>query len=193
VTGQLHAVSGGIQFPKSRPMWLNRELIVSVFCIGMLMLGSSTVLAQQPETPRKSLYERLGEIGEARLGGQPLGGAYKIAAIVSDLIDRLQTNQVINANSKIKRINRPAMPGHKFEFTLMVCSLAGGPQKYAGRTLPEAHQSLEITKKEWAAMLSELKTVLDKHKVPPTEQREFIALIDGTANDVVKPTGAKQQ
>jgi hemoglobin len=139
---------------------------------------------QDSQKPAKSLYERLGEISEDRLGGQKLGGAYKIAAIVSDLIDRLQVNEVISENPKIKKISGPAMPGHNFEFTLMICSLAGGPQKYAGRSLMQAHASLGITTKEWSAMLSELKTVLDKHKVPPAEQKEFVALIDGTAKEI---------
>lgn len=169
------------RLPKSR--------VVLLSILGLCVWQPVVSLAQEAgnQKPPTSLYERLGDISEDRLGGQKLGGAYKIAAIVSDLIDRLQTNKVINANPSIKKISGPAMPGHKFEFTLMICSLAGGPQKYAGRSLTEAHSSLGITEKEWNAMKSELKIVLDKHKVPPAEQREFISLIEGTRTDIAKP------
>jgi len=170
------------------------RLLALFLCLASLMIWKPvTGMAQETEKPKKSLYERLGEISEERLGGQRLGGAYKIAAIVSDLVDRLQVNEVISANPKIKRISGPAMPGHKFEFTLMICSLAGGPQKYAGRSLMQAHGELDISEKEWKAMMAELKTVLDEHKVPAAEQKEFIALIDRTAKDIAKPKHGKQE
>jgi hemoglobin len=152
----------------------------------LVVLAQEKAPAKAQEKAKRSLYARLGEVSEERLGGQRLGGAYKIAAIVSDLVDRLEANEVIRANPQIKRISAPAMAGHKFEFTLMLCSRAGGPQRYAGRSLAEAHSGLTITQKEWQAMLDELKGVLEQHKVPAAEQAEFIALIESTRKDIVR-------
>jgi hemoglobin len=153
----------------------------------VVALTSCQATEREPSPPAEnSLYQRLGAIGEERLNGEPLGGAYKIAGIVSDVIDRMQVNEVIEANPSIMRISEPAMPGHKFEFTLLLCSMAGGPQQYAGRSLEEAHRGLAITQREWQAMLTELRYVLNEHDVPPQEQREFIAMIESTADQIIR-------
>jgi hemoglobin len=54
-----------------------------------------------------------------------------------------------------------------------------------GRSMKEAHQHLDITEKEWKAMLDDFKKTLEKYKVPDREQKELIAIVDGTKKDIV--------
>jgi hemoglobin len=54
-----------------------------------------------------------------------------------------------------------------------------------GRSMKEAHQHLDITEKEWEAMLDDFKKTLEKYKVPEREQKELIAIVDGTKKDIV--------
>lgn len=71
--------------------------------------------------------------------------------------------------------------------------VTGGPCKYTGRTMKEAHQHLNITQAQWDAMVADFKTTLDKFKVPQSEQQELITIVGSTKNDIVRPSGASQQ
>ena len=128
--------------------------------------------AAQEKMP-KSLYERL-------------GGAYAIAGVVDDLIERLYVNDILNANPAIKAArDRVPKPGLKFHLTAMVCQATGGSEKYTGRTMNEAHKNLNISEKEWRAMVSDFQKSLDKFKVPTAEQKELFAIVESTKADIV--------
>lgn len=128
--------------------------------------------SQQPAP--KPLYERL-------------GGVYPIATVVDDFIDRLLVNNTLNANPAIKDAReRVPRAGLKYQVTSLVCQLAGGPQKYAGRGMKEAHVHLHITEKEWEAMAADFKLTLDKFKVPEKEQAELFAAVGAAKPDIVE-------
>jgi hemoglobin len=129
--------------------------------------------AQQP-----SLYERL-------------GGAYSIATVVDDFIERLLVNQTLNANPAIDAARaRVPKAGLKFHVTALVCEVTGGPCKYTGRSMKEAHAHLNITPAQWDAMVADFRITLDKFKVPPGEQQELIAIVGSTKKDIVKSSGS---
>lgn len=121
----------------------------------------------------RSLYERL-------------GGAYPIAVVVDDFVDRLLVNDILNANPAISEAReRVPRQGLKFHVTTLVCQATGGPCRYTGRTMKEAHARLNITEKEWQAMLADFRKTLDKFSVPAAEQDELVAIVNGTKADIV--------
>jgi hemoglobin len=121
----------------------------------------------------KALYERL-------------GGAYPIAVVVDDFIERLLVNETLNANPKISDARqRVPKQGLKFHVTTLVCQATGGPCKYAGRDMKTAHAHLNITGREWQAMLTDFGKTLDKFKVPAREQKELVAIVNSTKSDIV--------
>lgn len=122
---------------------------------------------------QKSLYDRL-------------GGVYSIATVVDDFIERLLVNDTLNANPRIKEARaRVPKAGLKFQVTALVCQVTGGPQRYTGRSMKEAHKNLNITEKEWQAMAADFKKTLDKFKVPEKEQKELFAIVGSTKKDIV--------
>ncbi len=124
-------------------------------------------------SPTKSLYERL-------------GGAYPIAVVVDDFIERLLVNDTLNANPAINEARqRVPRQGLKFHVTTLVCQVTGGPCKYAGRDMKTAHAHLSITEKEWQEMLADFRKTLDKFGVPAAEQGELVAIVNGTKADIV--------
>ena len=136
------------------------------------LLAGLPALSQNP--PSKPLYDRL-------------GGVYPIATVVDDFIDRLLVNNTLNANKAIKDArDRVPRAGLKYQVTSLVCQLAGGPQKYAGRTMKESHSQLHITEKEWDAMVVEFKKSLDAFKVPEKEQGELFAAVGAAKGDIVE-------
>lgn len=139
-----------------------------------------TVAAFAADVPaEKSLYERLG--GEAA-----------IQAVVDDAVDRLAANPKVNVTRKGVPGARewPATPDNvarlKKHLFQMVCSATGGPQRYEGRGMKEAHQGMRISNAEFDAAAADLKTTLNKFKVPQKEQQELLTIVGSTRHDIVE-------
>lgn len=134
--------------------------------------------AAAPAVAQKSLYERL-------------GGVYPIAIVVDDFIERLLVDDTLNANPAIHHAReRVPKQGLKFQVTALVCQVTGGPCKYAGRDMKAAHAHLNISEKEWQAMLADFRKTLDKFSVPAAEQGELTAIVNSTKTDIVVATQA---
>jgi hemoglobin len=141
----------------------------------MAAVGARTAAAQVKQA---SLYERL-------------GGAYSIAAVVDDFIERLLVNDTLNANPAIKEArSRVPKAGLKFHVAALVCEVSGGPCKYTGRTMKDSHQHLNIAQAEWEAMTADFKATLDTFRVPQREQEELIAIVASTRNDIVQSSSS---
>lgn len=150
---------------------------LSVVVVSSLLAFGPVAAAQDkpgaPAAPHKSLYDRL-------------GGAYPLAVVVDDFIDRLLVDDVLNANPAIKAArDRVPKAGLKFHVTTLVCQVTGGPCKYVGRDMKTAHAHLNISESQWEAMAAAFKTSLDKFKVPAAEQAELFAIVGGTKADIV--------
>ncbi len=142
--------------------------------IAIAAAASHTAFAQTAgEEKQPSLYDRL-------------GGLAPISVVVSDFIDVLVPDSVLNANPAInaarKRVPAPYL---KYHVTAMVCQATGGPCQYHGRGMKEAHAHLNITEREWDRMVTIFKEVLAKHKVPAKETQELLAIIGSTKGDIV--------
>src|SRR5947199_370843 len=119
-------------------------------------------------TQQHSLYDRL-------------GGIYSIATVVDDFINRIMIDPRLNSNSLVDEAHHKVPPpGFKYLVTEMVCWATGGPQKYSGRSMAEAHQHLKITADEWDSFLDDAQQTLDKFKVPEQEQNELKAIVAST-------------
>ncbi|HET7292473.1 MAG TPA: group 1 truncated hemoglobin [Vicinamibacteria bacterium] len=134
------------------------------------------VLAASPAAAQgaaKPLYDRL-------------GGAYNIAAVVDAFIERLRVNPTLNANPAIAAARKPErLPGLKFHLTAQVCQVTGGPCQYVGRSMKEAHATLNISEKEWDAMVADFTATLTRFGVPAAEQQELVDIVATTRPDIV--------
>ncbi|MGD9365308.1 MAG: group 1 truncated hemoglobin [Desulfobacteraceae bacterium] len=151
--------------------------LTGVFII-LLSFGLSGCSHQKPaaappvqSTP--TLYERV-------------GGIDNIAVLLDDVIERSYVDPVFSANPYIhdahKRFPKAV---YKFNATALACQAMGGPQKYTGRTLKEAHQHLHITEKEWDALIAIFRDSMNSFKVPQREQDEVIELLESTKGEVI--------
>ena len=115
----------------------------------------------------KSLYERL-------------GGVYAIAAVVDRFSDQLLQNpKIVNANAELKEWHtekyKTRLAGLKFNRTLWVCAVSGGPYEYTAEPLREAHFDLHIPPEVFDEVAGELAKTLDYFKVPEREKQETLA------------------
>lgn len=145
-------------------------LTVIIISIGAIQ----SVFAQgDADQKQQSLYDRL-------------GGLAPISVVVSDFIDALVPDEVLNSNTAIdaarKRVPAPYL---KYHVTAMVCQTSGGPCTYQGRDMKVAHAHLNITEKEWQRMISIFKATLAKHAVPQKESQELLDIVGSTKADIV--------
>lgn len=76
------------------------------------------------------------------------------------------------------------LPGLKFNRTLWVCALSGGPYEYTAKSLHEAHLDLHITPEVFAEVSAELASTLDYFHVPEHEKQEVLAAFNAQKPDV---------
>ena len=140
------------------------------FSIALAMGGFAVNGTARAEPP---LYERL-------------GGLRGITLVTDDFIDRLVANETLNQNPAIDagRKHSPA-PYLKFQVSVLVCEVTGGPCKYTGLSMKDSHAHLNISEKEWSVMAGEFKKSLDKFNVPAAEQNALFEIVGKTKPDIV--------
>jgi hemoglobin len=124
----------------------------------------------------QSLYERL-------------GGVYAIAAVVDRFSDQLLKNpKIVNANPQLKEWHtekyKVRLPGLKFNRTLWVCAVSGGPYQYTAKNMHDAHSDLHISPDVFDEVSAELDRALDYFKVPKREKEEVLAAFNAQKPDV---------
>lgn len=124
----------------------------------------------------QSLYERI-------------GGVYAIAAVVDRFSDQILKNpKIVNANPQLKEWHtekyKSRLPGLKFNRTLWVCAVSGGPYEYTAKSLHDAHLDLHITPDIFDEVADELASALDHFKVPAREKDEVLTAFNAHKLDV---------
>ena len=142
-----------------------------------VVMGASHAAVAAQEQP--SLYERL-------------GGLAPISVVVSDFIDALVPDAVLNANPAIDAARARVPPAYlKYHVTALVCQVTGGPCQYHGRGMRESHAHLNITETEWDRMVTIFTEVLAKHNVPARETEELLTIVGSTKAEIVISGGAR--
>ncbi len=143
----------------------------------LLLANISTAFAHNHGLQaQKSLYQRL-------------GGLEPVAVVVSDFIDAIVPDPMLNKNRAISISRKSvAVPYLKYQVTAMVCQATGGPCKYTGRNMKDAHAHLRIKEKEWDRMIVLFKEVLKKHRLSDKITEELLAIVQSSKKDIVIPS-----
>ena len=136
-------------------------LAAAVFAVGCGSMESGKMAAEP------SLYERL--------GGKPA-----ITAVIDDFVGNVAGDTRIN-----KRFGGADIPRLKARLVDQVCEATGGPCKYTGATMRDAHKGMNITDAEFGALVEDLVKSLDKFKVPAKEKNELLGALGGMKGDIV--------
>ncbi len=118
-------------------------------------------------TEKKSLYDRLGD--------KPA-----ITAVVDDFIGNVAGDTRIN-----KRFATSDIPRLKTMLVKQICEASGGPCKYTGASMKDAHKGMKITDAEFDALVENLVKSLDKFKVGAQEKNDLLDALGGMKPDIV--------
>jgi hemoglobin len=138
------------------------------FLLGLLMVVTLLHLADQgTATAQRSLYQRLGE----KKG---------ITAVVNEFVANVAADKRIN-----KFFAKTNIPRLKKNLVDQICQGTGGPCKYTGRSMKAAHKGMNITEKDWNALVEDLVKALNKFKVPKGDQDELLGILGPMKPDIV--------
>ena len=148
-----------------------RVRFVAVFVVlAVLVTGCASSMSDQkaPMASTSSLYDRL--------GGKPA-----ITAVVDDFIGNVAGDSRINgrfANANIPRL--------KTLLVDQICEASGGPCKYTGKNMKDAHMGMNISGADFNALVEDLVGALDKFKVPTHEKDQLLGALGPMKTDIVE-------
>lgn len=119
------------------------------------------------EKENESLYERL-------------GGRQKIDQITEDV----WINHVNNPDVSPRYANSDAEKVKKM-VTEFVCWGTGGPVEYTGKNMLDAHRTMNISHREFMAVVDDVMRALEKNGIGPREQNELLALLFSLKGQVI--------
>ena len=147
-----------------RPLAVSLMLLLALGACTNRQTGST---GQPPAQP--PLYDRL--------GGKPV-----LIAIVDDFMAN------VAADPRIARRFLNADNAHfKVALVDQLCVSTGGPCKYTGRPMKDAHDGMGLSDAEFNAMTQDLRRAMARRSIAVDLQVEFAAALEPLRNDVVSP------
>jgi len=140
---------------------------VIVNALVALVIAGGAAQAQTAAASADPLFEAL--------GGQP-----GIARLVDELVPRLAADPRIGPSFKdtnLRELNRQL--GDQF------CVVAGGPCRYEGGSMKEAHAALRIDKADFNRLVELLQDAMDARAIPFADQNRLLARLAPMHRDVI--------
>jgi hemoglobin len=109
-----------------------------------------------------------------------LGGLDAIRAVVHDFVGRVAADERINAF--FRGVDIPNLERLLVE---QICQATGGPCRYTGRSMEEAHTGMNLTNAHFDALVEDLVATLNHFNVPQREQQELLGALGGMRGQIV--------
>jgi len=133
----------------------------ALLAVAMLALVACAGTASKPAAPvpKDAFYKEL-------------GGTDGITAVVDVFLRRL------NADARINTLFRTVDHNDLRRLVIeQLCEATGGPCKYTGRSMQEAHSGLNLTNADFDAFVEDLKASMNELKVPQASQKKLIGML----------------
>jgi truncated hemoglobin YjbI len=145
---------------------------------------AGTDAPEEPEPPPpKSLYERL-------------GNQEGIATFVDTFLKNLAADSKFS--KRLATVKGAKLEKLKKDLVDMICVESGGPEAgaectYEGRFMKELlGAKSKLKEEEWTAMLLDLRTALEEHKIGDNEQQDLAAALAKFRDDAVEAPKTKK-
>lgn len=121
-----------------------------------------------------------------------LGGVNAISAVVDQFINNVAANPDMARTFGPLLADVAANGSNSARLRLLRQNLidqigeaAGGPLKYKGKSMIEAHRGMNITTAEFNSLVGNLVSALDQFNVPATEKNELLGVLGGLQSQIV--------
>ena len=135
--------------------------------LAALLFATGAARAQPAPAVADRLYEAL--------GGQP-----GIARLVDELVPRLAADPRIGPSFKdtnLRELNK--------QLADQFCVVSGGPCRYEGASMKDAHAALRVDKADFNRLVELLQDSMDARAIPFAEQNRLLARLAPMHRDIV--------
>ena len=136
--------------------------------IPVLAAASSTTTPKQ-----KSLYLRL-------------GGKKGVTAVVNDFVTRLSGDTRVSSFFAATTSDPARLTKFKAHLFEQICQASGGPCKYTGKSMKEAHKGMGVSGADFNALVEDLVGALDKFKVDEKSKNDLLGALGPMKSDIVE-------
>lgn len=146
-------------------------MLIAVLAIGMASCKKETTPTTPAPAPTPSLYERL-------------GGESAVKAVVDKFIEYVAADTVINSFFA-ETVAQNRVDALKMNLVNQIGEASGGPQKYTGKNMVDAHTGMNIQNVHFDALVADLVKALDFYNVGATEKDELLGVLGPMRSDIV--------
>lgn len=115
-----------------------------------------------------------------------LGGQEAVEKVVDDFVAIAAANPKVNFDRDGKlKFTEEQIAMLKKQLVAFVSAASGGPIKYTGKSMKEAHKGMEITDAEFDASVDDLVKAMEKNGVKDEEIKAVRTAVEGTRKDIV--------
>ena len=147
--------------------------LISVLALGLGLLTAGCMMQESKPAPANAMASS--NTLYARLGGMPA-----INAVVDEFTTRVATDPELNAGFK-----NTDVPKFKKNLAEQICEATGGPCKYTGKNMKDAHKGMKITDAQFNKTVGHLSASLDKFNVAAADKTALLNAIGGMKPDIV--------
>ena len=122
---------------------------------------------------KKTLYDNLGK----KKG---------ITAVVDDFVGRCAADSRINGFFKATAADPARLAKFKMNLVNQICQASGGPCKYTGKSMKEAHAGMGVGTADFNALVEDLVAALDKFKVAEADKNALLGVLGPMKGDIVE-------
>jgi hemoglobin len=115
-----------------------------------------------------------------------LGGKKAITAVVDLFVGNVAGDARINSFFKADVADPKKLAHFKMELVNQICEAAGGPCKYTGKSMKEAHAGMGISGADFGALVEDLVAALDKAGVKPADKMALLGVLGPMKPEIVE-------
>jgi hemoglobin len=117
-----------------------------------------------------------------------LGGEKGVAQVVDDFVAAVEADKEVNFYRDPKNPpSKERINALKSKLIDYVSSQTGGPRKYDGKDMAEAHKGMAVADKEFTALVKDLEKVLKDNGVKADDVKALVDAVEGKRKNVVQP------
>jgi hemoglobin len=111
---------------------------------------------------------------------EAIGGEAAVRTVLQTLYDQLFVDPIVGFLFEGR--DKARLVEQQLAFT---CRFLGGPQRYTGKPLPEAHASLPLLPGHFDRRHRLLELTLERHGVPPAVRKAWLDIDEGLRGSVL--------
>jgi hemoglobin len=115
-----------------------------------------------------------------------LGGKKAITAVVDLFVGNCAADPKIANFFKADVADPAKLKKFKMNLVNQICEAAGGPCKYTGKSMKDAHAGMGITSGDFDALVGDLVAALDKAGVKPADKMALLGVLGPMKSDIVE-------